>query len=88
MIFGTGCDRVRFSVVVGTSWLQYGPSGRSRDYFRARGGFGGRGGAAPCMCKIMAQDQNIYLFAVLKLSPEGLFILRKAKGYQDENMYK
>ena len=34
MIFGTSCDRGRFSVVVGTIWLQYGPSGCSRDYFR------------------------------------------------------
>ena len=34
VIFGAGCDRVRFSVVVGTIWLQYGPSGCSRDYFR------------------------------------------------------
>ena len=39
MIFGTGCSRVRFPVVVGTIWLQYGPSGCSRDYFR--GGWGG-----------------------------------------------
>ena len=33
VIFETGCDRVRFSVVVGTIWLQYGPSCCSRDYF-------------------------------------------------------
>ena len=38
MIFGTGCDRVRFPVVIGTIWLQYGPSGCSRDYFGGRGG--------------------------------------------------
>ena len=42
MIFGTGCSRVRFSVVVGAIWLQYGPSGCNRDYFR-----GGGGGAQP-----------------------------------------
>ena len=35
MIPGTGCDRGCFSVVAGTIWLQYGPSGCSRDYFRA-----------------------------------------------------
>ena len=34
VIFGTGYDRVRFSFVVGTIWLQYGPSGCSRDDFR------------------------------------------------------
>ena len=33
VIFGTGCHRVRFSVVVGTIWLQHGPSGCSRDDF-------------------------------------------------------
>ena len=33
VIFGTGCDRVRFSAIVGTIWLQYGPFGCSRDYF-------------------------------------------------------
>ena len=33
VIFGTGCSRVRFPVVVGTIWLQYGPAGCSRDYF-------------------------------------------------------
>ena len=47
MIFGTGCSRVRFPAVVGTIWLQYGPSG-CRDYFRAGPGGGaawdGRGG--------------------------------------------
>ena len=33
VILGTGCDRARFSVVVGTAWLQYGPSGCSMDSF-------------------------------------------------------
>ena len=37
---GTGCDRVRFLVVVGSTWLQYGPSGCSRDYFRGGGAAG------------------------------------------------
>ena len=43
MIFETGCDGVRFSVAVGTIWLQYGPSGCSRDYFRGGGGGGVKG---------------------------------------------
>ena len=38
MIFGTGCDRVRSSVVVRTIWLWYGTSGCSRDCFRGCAG--------------------------------------------------
>ena len=33
----TGCDRVRFSVVVGTIWLWNRTSGCNSDYFRERG---------------------------------------------------
>ena len=40
VIFGTGCERAGFSVVVGSIWLQYGSSGCSRDYFRGWGGGG------------------------------------------------
>ena len=44
VIFGTGCDRVQFSVVVGTIWLWYRTSGCSGDYFRGMDGYRVGGG--------------------------------------------